>query len=157
MVSIVLPPKKHIIAFYLWPCFFGISQVFEKIASAKSGRGGKPIMSAFSSSPFLQSILRTPLLDKKRTNMALRGNLLLSWILILQSFIGGCESFKVIQEQLENSLDIKTSEVINIKHTIRKVKFLSKNSILTKPEHFHEFFIPNFFDNFSREIKVINS
>ena len=26
-------------------------------------------------------------------------------------------------------------------HTIRKVKFLSKNSILTKPQHFPEFFI----------------
>ena len=38
-------------------------------------------------------------------------------------------------------------------HTIRKVKFLSKNSILTKSEHFHEFFVQNFFDNFSREIK----
>ena len=25
-------------------------------------------------------------------------------------------------------------------HTIRKVKYLSKNSILTKPQHFHEFF-----------------
>ena len=25
-------------------------------------------------------------------------------------------------------------------HTIRKVKFLSKDSILTKPQHFHEFF-----------------
>ena len=34
-------------------------------------------------------------------------------------------------------------------HTIRKVKFLSKNSILTKPQIF--------FDNFSREIKVVNS
>ena len=42
-------------------------------------------------------------------------------------------------------------------HTIRKVKFLSKNSILTKPQHFHEFFIQFFFDNFSREIKVVNS
>ena len=42
-------------------------------------------------------------------------------------------------------------------HTIRKVKFLSKNSILTKPQHFHEFFTPNFLDNFSREIKVVNS
>ena len=30
-------------------------------------------------------------------------------------------------------------------HTIRKVKFLSKNSILTKPQHFHEFSTPNFF------------
>ena len=72
-------------------------------------------------------------------------------------------------------------------HTIRKVKFLSKNSILTtpqhfhelflqiffwqffswnqscqqlkspKPQHFHEFFTQIFFDNFSREIKVVNS
>ena len=42
-------------------------------------------------------------------------------------------------------------------HTIRKVKFLSKNSILTQPQHFQEFFTPNFFDNFSREIKVVNS
>ena len=30
-------------------------------------------------------------------------------------------------------------------HIIRKVKFLSKNSILTKPKHFHEFFIQFFF------------
>ena len=43
------------------------------------------------------------------------------------------------------------------KHTIVKVKFLSKNSILTKPQHFHEFFTKFFFDNFSREIKVVNS
>ena len=42
-------------------------------------------------------------------------------------------------------------------HTIRKVKFLSKKSILTKPQHFHEFFTQIFFDNFSREIKVVNS
>ena len=42
-------------------------------------------------------------------------------------------------------------------HTIRKVEFLSKNSILTKPQHFHEFFNQFFFDNFSREIKVVNS
>ena len=40
-------------------------------------------------------------------------------------------------------------------HTIRKVNFLSKNSILTKTQHFHEFFI-QFFDNFSREIKIVN-
>ena len=32
-----------------------------------------------------------------------------------------------------------------------------ENSILTKPQHFHEFFTPNVFDNFSREIKVVNS
>ena len=42
-------------------------------------------------------------------------------------------------------------------HTIQKVKFLSKNSILTKLQHFHEFFNQIFFDNFSREIKVVNS
>ena len=45
-------------------------------------------------------------------------------------------------------------------HTIRKVKFLSKNSILTTPQLFQEFFTPNFFDHFSREIreiKVVNS
>ena len=46
---------------------------------------------------------------------------------------------------------------IPILHTIRKVKFLSKNSILTKSQHFHEFFHPNFFYHFSREIKVVNS
>ena len=44
----------------------------------------------------------------------------------------------------------------NPKHTVRKVKFLSKNSILTNPQHFHEFFTQNFFHNFSREIKVVN-
>ena len=38
-------------------------------------------------------------------------------------------------------------------HTILKVTFLSKSSILTKPQHFHEFFTQNFVDNFSREIK----
>ena len=42
-------------------------------------------------------------------------------------------------------------------HTIRKVQFLSKNSILTKTQHFHEFFNQIFLDNFSREIKVVNS
>ena len=33
-------------------------------------------------------------------------------------------------------------------HTIRKVNFLSNNSILTKLQHFHEFFHPNFFWQF---------
>ena len=42
-------------------------------------------------------------------------------------------------------------------HTIRKVKFLSINSFLTQPQHFYEFFIKFFFDNFSRESKVVNS
>ena len=48
-------------------------------------------------------------------------------------------------------------EFIYLLHTILKVKFLSKNSILTKKQHFHEFFTQFFFDNFSREIKVVNS
>ena len=39
----------------------------------------------------------------------------------------------------------------------RKVKFLSKNSILRKPQNFYEFFTQKFFDNFSREIKIVNS
>ena len=34
-------------------------------------------------------------------------------------------------------------------HTIRKVKFLSKNSILTKSQHFHEFFTQFFGQFFS--------
>ena len=34
---------------------------------------------------------------------------------------------------------------------------MSKNSFLTKLQHFHEFFVQNFFDNFSREIKVVDS
>ena len=45
-------------------------------------------------------------------------------------------------------------------HTVRNLHFLSKNSILTKPrnpQHFHEFFTKIFFDNFFREIKVVNS
>ena len=33
-------------------------------------------------------------------------------------------------------------------HTILKVKFFSKNSILTKPQHFHEIFTQNFFWQF---------
>ena len=44
------------------------------------------------------------------------------------------------------------------KHTILKVKFLSKNSIFTKPDpNIFTSFSPNFFDNFSREIKMVNS
>ena len=41
---------------------------------------------------------------------------------------------------------------IGEQHTIWKVKFY-----LTKPQHFHKFFNQIFFDNFSREIKVVNS
>ena len=45
------------------------------------------------------------------------------------------------------------SSLISIQNTL----FLSKNSILTKPQHFHEFFTQFFFDNFSRELKIVNS
>ena len=39
-------------------------------------------------------------------------------------------------------------------HTIRKVKFLSKNSILTKLQHFHEFFIQIFLTIFLVKSKL---
>ena len=39
-------------------------------------------------------------------------------------------------------LQLITAKVL--KHTILKIKFLSKNSILTKPQQFHEFFTQNF-------------
>ena len=56
-----------------------------------------------------------------------------------------------------NFITTQILEKIGEIHTILKFKFLSKNSILTKPQHFHEFFTQIFFDNFSREIKVVNS
>ena len=39
-------------------------------------------------------------------------------------------------------------------YAIGKVKFLAKNSVLTKPQHFHEFFTEIFFDNFLRKSKL---
>ena len=39
-------------------------------------------------------------------------------------------------------------------HTILKVKFLCKNSILTKPQHFHEFFTQNFLTIFLVKSKL---
>ena len=56
-----------------------------------------------------------------------------------------------------NFITTQILEKIGEIHTILKFKILSKNSILTKPQHFHEFFTQIFFDNFSREIKVVNS
>ena len=40
---------------------------------------------------------------------------------------------------------LKFLEKSHFFHTILKVKFLSKNSILTKPQHFYEIFAQNFF------------
>ena len=39
-------------------------------------------------------------------------------------------------------------------HTIRKVKYLSKNSILTKPQHFHKFFTQIFLTIFLVKSKL---
>ena len=41
-----------------------------------------------------------------------------------------------------------------VTHTILKVQFLSKNSILTKPQHFHEFFIQTFLTIFLVKSKL---
>ena len=49
-------------------------------------------------------------------------------------------------------VDLKILCGLYLVHTIQKV-----NSILTKPQQFHEFFTQNFFDNFSRQIKVVDS
>ena len=49
---------------------------------------------------------------------------------------------------------IYNARVRQIGHTILKVKFLSKNSILTKPEHFHEFFIQIFLTIFLMKSKL---
>ena len=43
--------------------------------------------------------------------------------------------------------------LVYIDHTIRKVNFLSKKSILTKPQHFHEFFTQKI-DNFHGKSKL---
>ena len=67
---------------------------------------------------------------------------------------------KVIEEGCDVSptiVAVKAVKLFSELHTILKVEFLSKDSILTKPQHFHEFFTQIFFDNFSREIKVVNS
>ena len=48
-----------------------------------------------------------------------------------------------------NSFVIEWTKQRNVfSHTIRKVKFLSKNLFLTKLQHFHEFFTQNFFGPF---------
>ena len=85
-------------------------------------------------------------------------NISLGWIWkkkIKQQFV----TFFILSLSCTNTLIIKPigTHYITWTHTIRQVKFLSKNSILTKLQHFHEFLPKNFFDNFSREIKVVNS
>ena len=59
--------------------------------------------------------------------------------------------------KLSELLSSKIKNYAQSNHTIRKVKFLYKNSILTKTPTFSRVFHPIFFDNFSREIKVVNS
>ena len=47
-------------------------------------------------------------------------------------------------------------QVVTVTHYLKSQIFVKK-SILTKPQHFHGFFTKFFFDNFSREIEVVNS
>ena len=65
------------------------------------------------------------------------------YIIKSNSFLKIWRKFSINQKKLRSHF-----------HTIRKVKFLSKNSILTKPQHFHKFFTKKIFDNFSRESKL---
>ena len=63
------------------------------------------------------------------------------YIIKSNSFLKIWRKFSINQKKLRSHF-----------HTIRKVKFLSKNSILTKSQHFHEFFTQK--NRQSREIKV---
>ena len=51
-----------------------------------------------------------------------------------------CINAKLILKNGQIGLNWTLLNIVDIIHTIRKVQFLSKNSILTKPQHFHEFF-----------------
>ena len=77
-----------------------------------------------------------------------------SWALLARRIMG---MKIVLNEPKGNTIVNFLSSFSRTKHTIQEVKFLSKNSILTKPQYFHEFFTQIFFDKFSREIKVVNS
>ena len=59
-------------------------------------------------------------------------------------------AFKVFWWRLVLFFLAKRKDVLSflLFHTIQKVKFLSKKSILTKPQHFHEFFTQFFFWQF---------
>ena len=46
---------------------------------------------------------------------------------------------------------------VSIAHYYKSQIFVQKFSFDNNPRHFHEFFNQFFFDNFSREIKVVNS
>ena len=57
---------------------------------------------------------------------------------------------KLSSNRAEQFLDFGSLEY----HTIQKVKFLSKNSILTKPQHVHEFFTQIFLTIFLVKSKL---
>ena len=82
-------------------------------------------------------------------------NRLQTWIYRLLGWLAMFLGYNCVS----NLLDIIGMYLLRLPpmNIFRKVKFLSKNSILTKPQHFYEFFIKKIFDNFSREIKVVNS
>ena len=69
-------------------------------------------------------------------------------------------TWNAISDLVNEKCCIKTSKkkchkkCIISTHTIRKVKFLSNYSILTKPQHFHEFFTQNFFHIFLVKSKL---
>ena len=73
-----------------------------------------------------------------------------------------CEKIRQIERNVNvNNLCDFTSFLKIRKNVVKshyyKSQIFVQNSILTKPQHFHELFIQNFFDNFSRKIKVVNS
>ena len=78
---------------------------------------------------------------------------------IFESDSMGTYAFESDQDTLKGVLVLTTPQVTY--YTLfEKSNFcpIIQNSILTEPQHFHEFFaLIFFFDNFSREIKVVNS
>ena len=46
---------------------------------------------------------------------------------------------------------------VSSSHYYKSQIFVQKFNFDSNPRHFHEFFQPKFFENFSREIKVVNS
>ena len=55
------------------------------------------------------------------------------------------------------SLDVTISHYSKSQIFVQIFKSKLSTTKSANPQHFHEFFIQNFFDNFSREIKVVNS
>ena len=82
-------------------------------------------------------------------------NRLQTWIYRLLGWLAMFLGYNCVS----NLLDIIGMYLLRLPHMniFRKVKLLSKNSILTKPQPFYEFFIKKIFDKFYCVIKVFNS